>query len=76
MQISDKVLHAQALVQSLSTDELRLLRGLVAGESQAAIAGQLKLEEAEALAMKRTLMRKLGAKAAADVVRIGIYAGP
>lgn len=66
---------ARALVDALSEDERVILRGILAGESQAAIASRLELERAEALALRQLLLRKLGASSTADAVRIAIYAG-
>ena len=72
---TDRISEAQALVQKLTDLELEFLRQLTAGESQARIACRLRLEDEIALAVRELLLRKLGAEAAADAVRIGIYAG-
>jgi DNA-binding NarL/FixJ family response regulator len=71
----DKMALALAKVETLSAEESRFLRGLVAGDSQATIASRMKLAQARANAVKQRLMKKLGADIAADAVRIGIYAG-
>lgn len=63
------------VIQTLSILEREFLRDLVAGNSQGIIASRLNLMEAEALGVRQTLMRKLGATCTADAVRIGIYAG-
>lgn len=69
------VARARALAEGLSASELEFLRGIVAGESQSAIAQRLEVDGAGALTLKQSLMRKLGAEFTADAVRIGIYAG-
>ena len=65
----------EKVAEILSAAELEFLRELVAGESQAKIAFRLKLAEPESLAVRRSLMHKLGATCTADAVRVGIYAG-
>lgn len=73
--MGDNLTRAREMVSSLSPVELEFLRCLVAGESQATIASRLQLGEAEALAVKQSVMSKLGTNCTADAVREGIYAG-
>jgi FixJ family two-component response regulator len=70
-----KIAPAQALVETLTPEEAGFLRGLVAGDTRAAIASRMKLGQAETNGVRQRLMKKLGAQTAADAVRIGIYAG-
>jgi FixJ family two-component response regulator len=71
----DKKAPALAMAETLTAEESEFLRGLVAGDSRAAIASRMKLGQVEANAVRQRLMKKLGAEIAADAVRIGIYAG-
>lgn len=71
----DNVSHARELVSGLSDTELKFLRKLANGHSQAEIARSLDLSSSEADAARASLMKKLGAAATADAVRIAIYAG-
>ena len=66
---------ARSLVDLLTSDELEALRCMIAGESQKVIAFRLGMNEAAALAVRQSLMDKLGASCTADAVREGIYAG-
>lgn len=75
MYATDKIAEAHALVQDLTDLELEFLRHLTAGESQVAIASRLQLDDEIALAVRELLLKKLGAGATADAVRVGIYAG-
>ena len=67
--------RARALVDRLTEDELEVLTCLVAGEAQRTIALRLGKDEADALEIRKSLMRKLGASCTADAVREGLYAG-
>lgn len=73
--MGDRPTFAEEVVEVLSVVELEFLRNLVAGEGQAFIAAHLELPEAEALAVRLSLMSKLNATCTADAVRVGIYAG-
>ena len=64
-----------SLADILTEDEYEVLTCLVAGESQRTISLRLGKGEAHALAVRESLMKKLGAKCTADAVREGIYAG-
>ena len=64
-----------SLTDLLTEDEYDVLTCLVAGESQRTITFRLGKGEAHALAVRESLMKKLGARCTADTVREGIYAG-
>jgi DNA-binding CsgD family transcriptional regulator len=74
IRLANEVHRARLLVQSLSPIEAQILRETVAGGTLSTIAPRLKLGTAEARRCRASMMRKLGAKATADAVRIGIYA--
>lgn len=65
----------RSLDDLLTADEREVLTCLVAGESQRTIAVRLSMQEAEAWAVRKSLMEKLGASCTADAVREGICAG-
>lgn len=67
-------LEAEERVATLETDERRALELIVAGHSLVGTAGQLGVTLEDAVRLKASLMRKLGANATADLVRIGIWA--
>jgi FixJ family two-component response regulator len=67
--------RAPYLVASLKPLEREFLRGIVAGQSVAAIAAQLHLDRSDAESLRQSLMDRLGASCTADMVRAGIYAG-
>lgn len=73
--LSEESSRASALVQTLTDTEVRFLRSVIEGKSQRMIASELRVTEGEVEELKASLMRKLGAEATADVVRIGLYAG-
>jgi len=74
---NDNHLQCDAIrrVASLTTRERELLKGILAGHSEAALAAQLGCSAIEAEHFISVLRAKLGAKTNADAVRIGIYAG-
>ena len=59
----------------LSAWEVKLLKMVVAGYSQRAIAIALGLKRTEAMQARRALFVKVNARRAADAVRYGIEAG-
>ncbi len=64
----------ERLVAGLASDERRVLKCIVEGYSLVKIASKLGVSLDEAARLKAQLMKQLGAKATADLVRVGIYA--
>ncbi len=73
--MEDQKIVARGLVESLDAAELLLLRCLVRGMSSRSGASVLGVTLDEFEVTRASMMRKLGAVATADAVRIGIYAG-
>jgi FixJ family two-component response regulator len=65
---------ARQRVAQLVSNERRALQRIVDGYSLVKIAGDLGIELEEALRLKASLFRKLGAMTTADLVRVGLYA--
>ena len=73
--MEDQKIVARGLVESLDAAELLLLRCLVRGMSARTGASVLGISLDEVEVTRASMMRKLGAVATADAVRIGIFAG-
>lgn len=62
-------------MEALSPAEVQVLRGIMTGSSDKAIACQLELDLADVQGHHSSVMVKFGAKSTADAVRTAIYAG-
>lgn len=67
-------LEATRRVAELEPTERQALAHLVRGCSLIGIAGQMGKSLEEAVLLKASLMKKLGAHQTADLIRLGIYA--
>jgi len=67
-------LEAKKRVAELEPREREVLECIVGGYSLIRVAGELGVSLEDAVRLKASLMRKLGANVTADLVRIGIYA--
>ena len=70
---ADRKRLATLAVERLTARERDVLKGLVAGESNKAIARFLGISPRTVEIHRTNLKRKLGASSTADLVRIGIY---
>ena len=70
----DLELEARLRVAKLEPAERQVLVYLVRGCSVIEIAGEMGVLVEEAVSLKASLMKKLGALATADVIRLGIHA--
>jgi len=64
--------HAQAEAASLSERELTVLRGILAGRLNKQIAFELHLSERTIKSCRAAVMRKLGARSLAELMRVGM----
>ena len=67
--------QARALVATLVTDEVTMLRHIVTGWSKAESARELGMELHQVEKRRANLLLKLNAGSTTDAVRVGIYAG-
>lgn len=67
--------HARQMVASLSAAEVSILKDIVAGNSDRAMAARHGKGLDEIRILRASLMDKLDARRIADAVRVGIYAG-
>lgn len=66
---------ARKKMEALSSAEIQVLRGIMTGSSDKAIACHLELDLADVQGHHSSVMVKFGAKSTADAVRTAIYAG-
>ena len=71
----DETTEAQALLLTLSPEELTALTSLAVGASLRDLALRLETDLFSALRVKKGMKTKLGAELDADAVRVAIYAG-
>ena len=75
LNLGQRRMEALALLDRLTSTERAILKAVVAGHSKAEIGTRLKLADAVLDQSHASMMQKLRAGRAADVVRIGLYAG-
>ena len=69
---ADTPAHAPAEAASLSERELTVLRGILAGRLNKQIAFELHLSERTIKSCRADVMRKLGARSLAELMRVGM----
>lgn len=72
---NDRRTAARALIDSLTTRQREVLRGLVSGERNLAMAERLGLSARTIETYRKNMMTRLGADSVAEAVRIGLDGG-